>query len=115
MSARHRPSKPDWKNPIDEDLDAIRDNFHFLACTCAGGALVLPGWNTEVTATDYAEPSIITLSRGTKKIQIVYTWNSDGSVKTVSTQYKTGVDNGGYIFSGSTIAYDSDGNFLSAT
>jgi len=67
--------KPSINNPIDTDLDQIRDNFNYLLTVCATGSLVLPGWQTEVdisARSDYATPDALIFSRGTRRITINY-------------------------------------------
>lgn len=103
--------KPDFANALDEDLDAIRDNYHFLTMVAASGSIVLPGWQTTVTATDYSEPDTITLTRGTKRIIINYTWNADGSVATIQLCYDDGVSSPGLTcFDAIPLYYDDYGN-----
>jgi len=77
MAADGDFTKPDWNNPIDTDLDAIRDMQNFLLCIAASGASVAPGWQTTVdisTGDSYAEPDAVMLTRGTRAIRIKTTW-----------------------------------------
>jgi hypothetical protein len=75
--------KPTWLNPIDTDLDAMRDNSNYVLCVIAAGAEVLPGWATEVDVSlnnNYAQPDAIKLTtsilrgRGTRYIKVSVTW-----------------------------------------
>ena len=77
MAATENFKAPDWNNPVDEDLDDIRNNFNFLLCLAAAGAEVAPGWQTAVdisTSGNYAEPDAINLTKGTRAIAVKPTW-----------------------------------------
>lgn len=78
MGATADYNRPAWTNPIDEDLDYMRDNFHFLLCLCAVGIPILPGWNTIVdvsTNSDYAKPDGYTLTHANgREIYIQLQW-----------------------------------------
>ena len=75
---------------IDADLDQLRDNWHWILAVAAQGSLVLPGWQTTVQGDDKSQPDSITLTRGTKKIIIYYTW-TDESVSAIQFCYDNGV------------------------
>ena len=75
MAATQDFDKPARGNPIDEDLDAIRNNYHFLLTVAATGSKVIPGWTTVVdisTSGDYAAPDALNLANGTREIKIKY-------------------------------------------
>jgi len=70
-------SCPDWNNPIDTDLDRMRDNFNYLLCLCVAGSHVAPGWQTGVdisTGFSYAQPDAINLTKGTRAIAVNVIW-----------------------------------------
>jgi hypothetical protein len=69
--------KPTWLNPIDTDLNAMRDNSNYLLSVIAAGAEVLPGWSTVIDVSlnnNYAQPDAINMTRGTRQIQVSVTW-----------------------------------------
>ena len=117
MGASPDFEKPAFTNPLDADLDAIRDNYHFLLMVAASGSIVLPGWQTTVTPTnagqaaaDYSQPVTITLTRGTKKIHIHYVW-TDLAVSSIQMCYDDGVSSPGLTcFAAIPFYYDDDGN-----
>lgn len=77
MGASENFKSPDWSNPIDEDLDQMRDNFNYLLCLAAAGAEVAPGWQTAVdisTSGNYAQPDAVILTKGTRVIKVKPTW-----------------------------------------
>lgn len=68
--------KPAWNNPIDTDLDTMRDNLNFLLCVTAAGSQILPGWVTDVDVSGggtYAEPDGYVL-QGSRTIYIDSTY-----------------------------------------
>lgn len=77
MGATPDFNRPAWNNPIDEDLDWIRDNFNFLLCMAANGSPVLPGWITTVDVSEnnnYARPDGYVLTKGTRAIHMQMEW-----------------------------------------
>jgi len=110
MGASPDFEKPAFGNVLDTDIDAIRDNYHFLLMVAASGSIVLPGWQTTVTATDYSQPDTITLTRGTKKIHIHYVW-TDNAVSSIQMCYDDGVSSPGLTcFDAISFYYDDEGN-----
>ena len=114
-------TKPDFANPVDTDLDAIRDNFQFLLASALNGAPFMAGWTTTVESDsspqDFSEPDRIKLTKGTRAFWFEYTWTS-GNVTQIVIKYDDGVSSpslatltGGTL----TLTYDSDGNFTGAT
>jgi len=79
MAATPDYNKPLWANPIDTDIDQIRNNFHFLMCQVATGIPILPGWDTAVdvaTNSNYAKPDGYVLSHPDgRKIYINLVWS----------------------------------------
>lgn len=77
MAATEDFDKPAWANPIDTDLDAIRNNQNYLLTLAVAGSGVAPDWQTGVdisTSGTYAQPDAINLSRGTREIAINIVW-----------------------------------------
>lgn len=114
-------TKPAFANPVDTDLDQIRQNFQFLLLAAMNGAVVVPGWTTTVNTTssplNYAEPDSIVLSKGTRAFHMNFTWSS-GNVTQIVCKYDDGVSSPGLVtVAGGTITltYDGDNNFTGAT
>lgn len=77
MAATENFLAPNWNNPIDEDLDDIRDTANFLLGQALMGADCAPGWQTRVgisTNNNYAEPDTITHTKGTRVFTVSLTW-----------------------------------------
>ena len=94
MGATPDYNKPLWANPIDTDLDAVRNNFHFLMCQVATGIPILPGWSTTVdvaTNSNYAKPDGYVLSHADgRKIYINLVWNGT-LISKITLGYNDGV------------------------
>jgi len=97
--------RPGWNNPLDEDLDWMRDNFHFLMCRVATGLPVLPNWSTTVdvgTGADYSKPDGYVLNHADGRaiyINLVWTdktYTDESPIRTtpVITQITVGYDDG---------------------
>lgn len=107
---------PIWGNPIDTDLDKMRDTLNYLLLGSAQGALMLPGWNTQVTpnGVDYAQPTGVVLTRGTRQIRISYTW-TDGVITAYQFCYNDGVSSPGLVcFAEQSIQYGPAGLTVTA-
>ena len=77
MAATENFLAPSWTNPIDEDLDDIRDTANFLLGQALAGADFAPGWQTIttiVTGINYTQPDGFIHTRGTRKFTINLTW-----------------------------------------
>jgi len=114
-------TKPDFANPVDTDLDAIRSNFNFLLGALMNGAPFVPGWTTTVTSNssplDYSQPDQIRLTKGTRAFQFDLTWSS-GNCTQIVCKYDDGVSSPSLttMTNGTiTLTYDGSGNFTGAT
>jgi hypothetical protein len=77
MAATPDFKKPDWNNPIDTDLDSIRDTANFLLSLAVAGSQVAPGWLSVVdisTNNNYAQPDTIIMSKGSREIRVNMIW-----------------------------------------
>jgi len=85
MGATPDFNRPSWNNPLDVDLDFVRDNQTFLMACAAQCGPILPGWNTSVnvgTTGNYQYPDGYLLSHSNgRTITISLTWTD----KTYST------------------------------
>ena len=85
MGATPDFNRPSWNNPLDVDLDFVRDNQTFLMASAAQCGPILPGWNTSVnvaTTGNYQYPDGYLLSHANgRTITISLTWTD----KTYST------------------------------
>ena len=112
MGATLDLNKPLESNPVDADLDQIRDNLNFLLMIAAHGSVILPGWQTTAISTsspqDFSQPNSLILTRGTRAIHLKYTW-ADDAPTTIQMCYDDGVS-GLVCFPAIGIAYDTDGN-----
>ena len=101
MAATPDYNKPRWANPIDTDIDAIRNNYTFLMCQVATGIPILPGWATTVdvaTNSNYAKPDGYVLSHPDgRKIYVNLTW-SGTLISQVTLCYDDGVSSGKVCF-----------------
>ena len=101
MGATPDYNKPLWANPIDTDIDAIRNNFHFLMCQVATGIPILPGWGTTVdvaTNSNYAKPDGYVLSHTDgRKIYINLVW-SGTLISQITLGYNDGISSPGLVW-----------------
>ena len=77
MAAVEDFTRPAWANPIDEDLDWMRDTQNFLLTVAAAGSSVAPGWITQINTdlnNNNAQPDQVILTKGTRLIRIKTTW-----------------------------------------
>lgn len=77
MAAQEDFTRPLWGNPIDEDLDWMRDTQNYLLSLAVAGSSVAPGWitqvNTDLTG-DPSQPDAVILTKGTRQIKVKTTW-----------------------------------------
>ncbi|MDB4312014.1 hypothetical protein N9937_01160 [bacterium] len=69
--------RPAWGNPIDADLDWMRDTQNFLLGLAFSGSSVAPGWITQIDTSlngNNAQPDEIIGTKGTRTIRIKLTW-----------------------------------------
>ena len=101
MGATPDYNKPAWANPIDTDLDSVRNNFHFLMCQVATGIPILPGWDTTVdvaTNSNYAKPDGYVLSHTDgRKIYINLVW-SGTLISQITLGYDDGISSPGLVW-----------------
>jgi len=85
MGATPDFNRPSWNNPLDVDLDFVRDNQTYLLTLAAQCGPILPGWNTAVNVAsndNYQYPDGYLLSHANgRTITISLTWTD----KTYST------------------------------
>ena len=77
MASQEDFNRPAWANPIDEDLDWMRDTQNYLLGLAFAGASVAPGWLTQIDTSlngNPAQPDEIIGTRGTRTIRIKLTW-----------------------------------------
>ena len=77
MASQEDFTRPGWANPIDEDLDWMRDNQNYLLGLAFAGSSVAPGWITQIDTSltgDNAQPDEIIGTKGTRIIRVKLTW-----------------------------------------
>ena len=79
MAAVEGFERPAWGNPIDEDLDWMRDTANYLLCLAVAGSSVAPGWSTIIdtsSTNDTSQPDAVKLTSytDTRTITINTTW-----------------------------------------
>ena len=114
-------TKPDFANPVDADLDAVRDNFEWLMVCAASSAYMLPGWTTVAVSTTSPlvpeEPNTITMTHADgRKMRFTLTW-SGGLVTLIVFEFDRDLGGGYETMTLGTItpSYDGSNNFTGAT
>ena len=77
MASQEGFERPAWGNPIDEDLDWMRDTQNYLLGLAFAGSSVAPGWITQVDVSlnnDYSQPDEIIGTKGSRVIRVKLTW-----------------------------------------
>ena len=78
MAAQEGFERPAWGNPIDEDLDWMRDTQNFLLTIAVAGSSVAPGWITQINTdlnNNNAQPDQVILTKGSRLIRIKATYS----------------------------------------
>ncbi len=96
-------------NPVDDELDQLRDNIIWLVQAAASGGYALPNWTTTVAGADPAELDSITLTLGSILIKFNFTWSS-GNLATEIWQYDKGLGAGLETLINGTLTHSYDGS-----
>ena len=117
MPLTEQYNKPAFANAVDDDLDAIRDRFQWIAAAIvANGIVLLPGWAGTPYSTsspqNLAEPNywLLTSNGDNRELRIDLTWSSS-RITQIVIKYNDGVSSPGMTtLDDGTISITYDGN-----
>lgn len=124
MAISENQTKPAFANPVDSDIDAIRERFAWVvACLAVNGAALLPDWTGTAVSTEsplnQAEPNyhLFTCDSDAREVRVDLTWTAN-KITTAVLKYNPGTTSPGMAtVTGGTFAitYDGDGNYTGYT
>ena len=118
------PGYPDFANPVDTDLDRIRDRIIWSLCaSVCNGMVLIPGWSGVAYSTsspqNLSQPDywLLDCNADSRQIRLDLTWASS-KITQVVIKYNDGVSSPGMatVDDGTiTITYDGSNNITGYT
>lgn len=108
------PSKPDGTSGDGASYTSgIHDNFKALRDAVIMGDM--EGWNLSYSGGTADQPDYHIYSKGTERVRLHYTWNTDGYITEIVYEYSSDSGSTYDTIGTETITYDADYNVTATT